>query len=438
LSAIDPLRPGALPMDALDTPADEIAARFRWARERGHPGYVWPRVPIGRWLACGREIERVARARLLDESAAPRLEVPSGASAEAVGIAAFSSGMGPLLGHWIESGAVRAAPEVADILALHLAHGRRRAERQQAALRGALDAMAGADVTATVVKGAHTAAYFPEAGARTAADVDLVIARPDIGAAEAALAAAGFTRGARQRRPYKCDWVPPDSPRTLPSLDVAHADAPFAIELHDSLERVFFGVRRISFVSVSGSAAAPAIHPAARVLAQPLLTAFLATHASEELHQLQLLRLVELAMVVRTDVARAALGWNELLALLELEGALRFTYPAFALTERLAPGTVDPDFLARVTASATPRMRRLIGALSPAGALRPDRVSLEERFLWADGPLETVRRAAYLLWPAHAARSLRPLRTVYAERLYRVVRRRASLRASRNDGIWPD
>ena len=270
MSATEPLGAGPLPFDAFDSPADEIAARFKWARENGHPGYVWPRVPIGRWLACGREIERITRARLQDENCAPRVELPPDATPRTFGIAAFSSGMGPLMGRWLESGALRAPPDVADILALHLAHGRKRARRQQGSLRQALDALSDVDVTATVVKGAHTAmAYFPEPGARPAADVDLVVARRDLVAAENALAGAGFTRGTRQVRPYKCDWIPPDSPATLPSLDLAHGDAPFAIELHDSLERVFFGVRRISYALSSGSAAAPDIHPQARVLAQP-------------------------------------------------------------------------------------------------------------------------------------------------------------------------
>src|SRR5690606_16420622 len=175
-------------------------------------GYVWPRVPVGRWLACAREIERIARARLLDENALPRVELPPGATAEAFGVAAFSTGMGPLLGYWIEAGALRAPLEVADLLALHLAHGRRRARRQQGSLREALDALATASVTATVIKGAHTgASYCPEPGARPGADVDLVVARRDIAAAEAALAAAGFTRGTRQSRPYKCDWIPADA-----------------------------------------------------------------------------------------------------------------------------------------------------------------------------------------------------------------------------------
>jgi Uncharacterised nucleotidyltransferase len=432
MSSAEPALRGQLDFHALDAPPDEIRARFRWARARGHPGYVWPDVPIDVWRACGREIERIARAALRQPAAVARVRLPAGADAGAFGIAAFSAGMGPLLGLWLERGTLRAPADVAAVLALHLAHGRARADRQHAALRVALDALAADGIDATVVKGAHTGgSHFPEPGVRPAADVDLVLDPRALAGAEARLAAAGFSPGARQRQPYKCDWIPPGGAGRLASLALAHADAPFALELHDSLDRVFFGVRRVSFGPLHDDTTIPlpALHPRARALAQPLLAAFLATHASEELHHLQLIRLFELALVLRGDGASGALAWPELTALLERADALRFAYPAFELTERLAPGTLDPAFRARLAASATPRMRRIVGALSPGSALRPDRLSLEERFLWTRGPVETVRRAAYLLWPRHAARSRRPLRAVYAERLYRIVRGRVSVRA---------
>jgi hypothetical protein len=436
MEAADEAIAAPLAFDALDASPAEIRARFRQARVRGHPGYVWPELPIETWRACGGAIERVTRARLTRPGVVARLEAPAGATATAVGIAAFSAGMGPLLGLWIERGEVRASAGAAGLLALHLAHGRAGAERRRAALVAALDALRDAGIEATVVKAAHTGdSYFPEAGVRPAADVDLVIAPGAIARTEALLAAAGFTRGTRQSQPYKCDWIPPGSPRTLPSLELAHEAAPFAIEVHDSLERVFFGVRHVAFpVDEHTTRPLPTLHPAARALAQPVLTAFLATHASEELHHLQLVRLVELALVIRQDVETGALVWGELAALLDEAGALRFAFPALELAERLAPGTLDPGFRMRLAAAATPRMRRIVGGLSPASALRPDRLSLEDRFLWTSGAAETLRRAAYLLWPSHAARSSRPLHVVYAERLYRLVRGRISLRSSVNGG----
>jgi hypothetical protein len=428
---------GSLDFHALDAPRDEIEACFRWARSRGHPGYVWPAVPIEAWRACGREIERVAAAALRDPDAAMDARLPDGAAATTFGIAAFSAGMGPLLGLWLERGTLRAPDDVAALLALHLAHGRARAERQRAVLATVLEALAERGIAAAVLKGGDTGgSYFPEPGTRPAADVDLVVDRADVVGAEAALAAAGFTAGVRQRRPYKCDWAPPGGAGRLPSLALAHADAPLAIELHDSLDRVFYGVRRVSFGPVIRAATRPlaALHPLARGLRQPLLTAFLATHASEELHHLQLVRLVELALVMRADAAAGTLDWDALGAVLERARALRFACPALELTERLAPGTLDPAFRTRLDAAATPRMRRIVGGLTPGGALRPDRLSLEERFLWTSGPVATARRAAYLIWPLHAHRSRRPLRALWTERLYRIVRGRVSVRAATGGG----
>lgn len=383
------------------------------------------------WRECVREIERVITALAIDAQTRTTLDLPDGADAAALGIAAFTSGTGPLLGVHVEAGRLIAEPAVRALLALHLAHGRRRAERQTAALAAVLDVLTAAGIVATVVKGAHTAhGWFPEPAARPAADIDLVVPPVDRERAGAALAAAGYVPTVRQSRPYKCDWVPPGMPAALRSMSLAHGDAPFAIEMHDSLERVFYGVRTVTpgVVDERTTEPWPALHPGARALSQPLLAAFLATHASEELHQIQLVKLLELALVLRADAASGALEWNGLADLLDGSGATRFAYPAFALADRLVPGTLDPAFRKRITAAATPRIRRFVDRLRPADAQRLDRLSLEERFLWARGPIEFVRRAAYLIWPRHAGRSVRPIRTVYVERLYRILRGDVSLR----------
>ncbi|HSL69591.1 MAG TPA: hypothetical protein VK864_05075, partial [Longimicrobiales bacterium] len=161
-------------------------------------------------------------------------------------------------------------------------------------------------------------------------------------------------------------------------------------------------------------------------LRQPALTALLALHASEELHQLQLIRLVELIYVIQRDFLDRA-SWAELTALLESAQACRFVFPAFELCERLVPGIVDPDFRSRVGRYAHGRLRRAVERISPATAQRVDRLSLEERLLWADGVTQTVRRLAYLAWPVRARHSRRPLATVYRERFYRVLRGRLRL-----------
>lgn len=421
----------ALPADALDLSPEVIAERFRWARERGHPSYVWPEIPIAVWRACLHAVERVTERVLAGRELPVELEVPAGAGARALGVAAFSAGMGPLLGYWIEGGEVMAPPEAAALLRLHLEHGRRRAAVMKGVLAGVLDLFAGCGLQATVIKGAHTGRIcFPEPGTRPAGDIDLVVAPRDLETAGRVLRSAGYTPAIRQARPYKCDWTPPGALRALRSLELAHADGPFVVELHDSLDRSFYGVRTVRFgpLDAANTRPWPELHPAARVLAQPLLLGYLAVHASEELHQLQLVRLVEIVRVARADLAAGRLAWDGLEALLQRLGTARFAYPALQLAERLAPGTINAALLERLGRAAAPAMRRVLDRLTPATAQRPERLSLDERFMWAAGPLELARRAAYLLWPTRAASSRRPLRAVYAERLFRMVRGRVSWR----------
>ncbi|MGH7504165.1 MAG: nucleotidyltransferase family protein, partial [Longimicrobiales bacterium] len=393
----------------------------------------WRELPVPVWRACLGEIERVMTALLADPARPVHLSLPSGADADALGIAAFTAGMGPLLGFWIEEGSVVCDAAAASLLRLHLTHGRRRAERQVTELRAALEVLRRADICATVIKGAHTGlAYFPEAGTRPAADVDLVVDPTERRRAYEALSAAGYEPTVqRPSKPYKCEWLPPGMTRELRSLALAHGDGPFVIEMHDSLERVFNGVRTVSPGAVEKTTTQPfpALHPCVRVLTQPLLAAFLALHASEELHQLQLVRLLELVLVLRADTASGALRFDALANVLARDDAFRFAYPAFELAERMAPGTLDPVFHARLAASATPRIRRFVERLRPADAQRFDRMSLEERFLFAHGAAETARRAAYVVWPRLADHSVEPLHAVYARRLYRIVRGRISWRS---------
>ncbi|MBI4540928.1 MAG: nucleotidyltransferase family protein [Gemmatimonadetes bacterium] len=411
--------------------ADAIAERFRWARRHGHPSYVWPEVPIAAWRACLREIERCVTEALRGGPSPIPIAVPEDAATRALGVAAFTSGMGPLLGYWFEVGLLEGDGDVAALLRLHLDHGRRRARRLAEELSRVLDLLASAGIAAVVVKGASTAhLYFPDPGTRPAADIDLVVPTRDLRVATRVLEQARYTPTVRQSRPYKCDWVPPGAPRALCSLELSHADNPYAIEVHDSLERTFFGVRTVRLGPADAANTEPweAFHAGARVLAPPLELAFLAVHASEELHELQLLRIVELVFVIRRNLASRRLNWEAVARALEDADALRFAYPAFELAERMVPGIVDDGFRQRLARAATPRMRRVLQRLTPSTVQCPEALSLEERFMWAAGPLELARRAVYLLWPTHAADSRRPLGTLYAERMFRVFRGRVSLR----------
>src|SRR5690606_1895654 len=134
-------------------------------------------------------------------------------------VAAYTSGLGPYLGHAIEAGTLEADDEAAALLALHLEHARRRARRLDAELSRALDALADAGIAATVLKSAHTAReYFAEPAVRPAADIDLLVGAAQIREAERALERAGYALERRQPRPRQSTWAPPGAPARPRSL----------------------------------------------------------------------------------------------------------------------------------------------------------------------------------------------------------------------------
>jgi hypothetical protein len=413
---------------AKDLGVQDIENRFRWAREQGHPTYLWPEVAIRDWRSGLKQIERVT-AEVLSGSGMPSMKIRDPGPG-ALTVAAFTSGVGPLLGYWIESGALSAGSRVGSLMRLHLEHGRRRAARLEWELRRAVGLLAGAGVDCIVLKGAHTSrAYFPEPGTRPAADLDLAIDPKAIPAATNALREAGYRGMLEQRRPYKADWRPPDAPQSIRSLYFNHPQNPFAIELHGSMDRDFCGVRSVKLVDgVEGTEPWPELHSGTRVLAQPQLTAYLAAHASEGLQNLTLVRLVELVFVVRRDAGRT-LDWKDFLELLSAKAATGYVYPALALVEQLAPGTIDETVLRSVAAAAPRRVRALIERVTPATAYRPERISLEERFMWAVGPLDYARRAARTVWPIAGGGSFRRLARIYRDRVYEVARGVVSIRA---------
>ncbi|HEX2092275.1 MAG TPA: nucleotidyltransferase family protein [Longimicrobiaceae bacterium] len=410
-----------LPLDTFDLDADAVRARFDRARRDGHHTWLWPEVAVGAWRDALRGIEAATRGVLAGEAAPPRLD----GDPSALGIAAYTSGMGPLLGYWVESGALAADPGTAAVLRLHLHHNRLRMERLTRAAVEAIARLGEAGVVPVVLKGMHTAhTYFPEPGTRPVCDIDLLVVPGDLPAVERALRPAGYRPGLVQRRPYKCDWVPVGADGLPRSLSLTHAGDPYSLDTHTSLDRNFFGVATVRLDRVPLSPAPWEVAPPARVPGQPLLTLLLATHASEGLHGLSLVRLVELARVVRHDAASGALAWDGLLHAARAAGALRFAYPALELCERLAPGTIPGPVLERFAAAATPAMRRVLARATPATAQRLDGLSLEERFMWAGTPWEHARRVAHAVWPAPAGRSLTELGRIYGRRAWRLLRGR--------------
>ncbi len=419
--------------DEIELDANAIERRLRWAREHGHPHYLWPDVPPEQWRAALAEVERVTRG-LMGQTPGVRLNAEDEARLRTLSVAAFTSGMGPLLGWWIEQGQLYAGERARSLLALHLEHGRERAARMLTALREVICVLDEAGVAATVLKGAHTAhVWFPESGLRPMSDLDLLVAHMDTARAEAALRAAGYTLvpGSRLSRPYRSDWRSTEAPVELRSLTVHHRDNPYTVDLHASLDLDFFGVRTVRFGTPAPEqlVAAPWAGPRATALPQPLLVAYLAAHASQGLYNLTMIRLTELVLVIRRDVGQA-LSWDELMDLLHGTSAERFVYPAFELAERLAPGVVDSAFRQQLARAATPALRAIVSALTPGTAQRLERLALNEQFMWGMTPIEHLRRAAHMLLPAGPRGSLRRLRRIYLDRAYRLLRGRVKVRSS--------
>ena len=349
-------------------------------------------------------------------------------------LAAYTSGLGPWLGRRVEDEALDADAAAARQLELHLAHSRRRWSRMDAALAETARVLVREGISVTVFKGAHTAhTLLAEPALRPMADLDVLVPRARMGDAERALAAAGYEENpdSRLRRPRRSEWRPPGAPKQLQSLMLAHQDDPYGIDLHGTLDIDFFGVRTVAFGSPSGAATEHADWSDAKVLVlkQPLLAAQHAVHASHGLHGLTLIRLVELTLLLRRDM-RSAGDWSALHELLRALGAERFAWPALALAEKLAPGTVDARLLSRCAAAAPPKLRGVVDALSPAAAQRIDTHALEERFMWAAGPVEHLRRMGDMLAPGSAGGSMRRLRDVYADRVHQILRRRISWRSA--------
>src|SRR3990170_216555 len=104
---------------------DEVRSRFAWGVQQGVPYWVWPANSIQGWQSALFEIERVARQIL----SSGRCDVPLRGEADDIGIAAYTSGMGPLLGHWISAGLLQATGATEQVLALHYWHNSIRMHR---------------------------------------------------------------------------------------------------------------------------------------------------------------------------------------------------------------------------------------------------------------------------------------------------------------------
>jgi len=389
--------------------AAEVARRVAKFERTLDPRSLWPDVEESDFFAAIGEIVRAASAQLVEAGARGVLADPIPGGAPAFEAAAFASGLGPLLGYWIEAGRIEASTPVADVLLSHLDHGRRRAATLHAELESLISLFAGAGIEVTVLKGMHLGrAYYPDPGARPVSDIDLLVPTPAARDAGRLLEQAGFTVVGRV--PERTTWKPPGTGE-LQSVLLTHADNPWTLDLHQTLDRRLAGARTVAaFGALDESDHRPwqvgGVH--AWTLSQPLLACFLAVHAANHIPHLTPLRLVDLVLVLRAD-GGAGFPWERMVERLDRTGLSPYGFPALKLVEDLAPGTIDPAVLAHLSAAAPPAVRQLMARVTPATALRIYHWSFETRFLWAGTGWGRARAAVAWLWPRDGGGARLPL-----------------------------
>jgi hypothetical protein len=270
----------------------------------------------------------------------------------------------------------------------------------------------------------HTAyEYFPEPAARPLSDIDLLVERRDERRAGEILRACGFKPGTARKWPAERSWRMQGSPVLPRSLCHAHADDPWSVDLHTSLDRRYAAAAPIVRLdrAAQGARQRWPIAPTGQALAQPLLLLHLAVHAGCGLESLTMLRLVELALVIRKDFARPD-AWEALLDAAARAGATGSCYAGLRLCERLVPGTVPRDVMGRVRHAAPDKVRRVVDPLAPANAQRVTRCSLSERFMWAPSPGRIVWQVLGEIFPPGSA-SIGKLLSTYRKRFWRLARR---------------
>jgi hypothetical protein len=386
------------------SPQTSVAARVQAYARTGDPSTLWPGLTETARVSALHEIERVTRA-VLAGGVGVAVDPRDAHATYALLIAGHTSGTGTLLGRWIADGIAVARPDVARGFSTQLAHARRRADRIAREVAPALDALDARGVKPVVLRGFHTSrVYFEEPGLRRMADVDLLVPPRQIGQAEDALRAIGFRPTTPVLRPYRRDWIGPGVSSEIFSVEVEDERNRWNLDLHASLDRLFHPgaiarldsqLHEVDSIDIDGRSML--------ALRAPLLLLLLACHCSQELHANRLLRLVEIVRVIRADRASGRLDWDEFLSMTKRTGAARYTYPAFALAEELAPGSVDARVLGVGRRASTWAARHAVKRLSPAGGSSDSRGAIRQ-LMWTRGSVAVLHWLVCAVWPGGLTR----------------------------------
>lgn len=393
------------------------------AVRNGRSAWLWHEVPKENWRKALIDIQGAIGGILNQGSGELTVE----GDPLALSLACYTSGTGPILGWWYERRMLGAAPEAASIVALHLEHSRRRANKLRANTIHLGRAFAERGIETSVLKGGHTAnAYFPEPGTRPSADIDLLISPQDAKAAEATLRQQGYSVTARG--PLESSWRHATDGGLPRSLWLSHADDPVPIDLHLSINVPLGPGLDAAILDDVGSTSKEQswrLNPALKVLGHPVLLIYLAVHAGIALHNLTLLRLVELQFVIRRDQTSESLRWEEFLFVADEAGVLGHCYPALQMCEQLTPGIVPQTVLQQCLRQAPASVARILAELEPATAHRVDRTSLAEHFMWAANWRQRLQQLAA---DALATTSPSELWPIYRRRAWQIMRGTITLR----------
>jgi hypothetical protein len=249
-------------------------------------------------------------------------------------------------------------------------------------------------------------------------DIDLLISPADAEAAADVLRGVGYRQAAATS--LESTWVHRRASREPVTMTSLEADDPWSIDLHVSLDVRGPPGATPARLSRAMAATEPCgwLH-GANQLRQPMLLLHLAAHAGSGFHNLTLLRLVEIVLVARADVAHGGLRWVEVIELGEATGGLVFAYPVLALARRLSPDDIPHGVVERCARAAPVRVRRVVEGLRPASAHRIDQPTLREHFAWTAGLGGWLRRLGADVMPEPKS-----------------LRRSALIQVSRARGLW--
>ncbi len=196
------------------------------------------------------------------------------------------------------------------------------------------------------------------------------------------------------------DWIGPTVDPRLYSVELADTRSKWIVELHASLDRTYHpgAVARIDALRAIVEPFELAGHSLSAIAPAPLVV-LLACHCSHELDGVRLLRLYEIVRVVRAARRANDLNWEDVLELIARSGVARYTYPALALAESLAPDTIDPRVLAMGRGDSTWAARHTVTRLVPAGGSLDERGVLRQ-LMWTRGLVGVSQRLLRTLWPA--------------------------------------